>query len=102
MSDVTHILEAVKQGDTQATDKLLPLVYEELRRLAACKLHHEPAGQTIQATALVHKAYVRLMGDECKCRLPVSSLRGDTEIGMRAVCVTVRSQRVPEREMTDK
>ena len=64
MSDVTRILDAIKQGDAKATDKLLPLVYEELRRLAVHKLLHEPAGQTLQATALVHEAYIRLMGDE--------------------------------------
>jgi RNA polymerase sigma factor (TIGR02999 family) len=64
MSDVTRILDAIKQGDAKATDKLLPLVYEELRRLAAHRLYHEPAGQTLQATALVHEAYIRLMGNE--------------------------------------
>ncbi len=64
MSDVTRILNAIKEGDAEATDQLLPLVYEELRHLAANKLHHEPAGQTLQATALVHEAYLRLMGNE--------------------------------------
>lgn len=64
MSDVTRILDAIKQGDAKATDQLLPLVYEELRRLAAHKLYHESSGQTLQATALVHEAYLRLMGDE--------------------------------------
>ena len=52
MSDVTRILNAIKQGDAKATDKLLPLVYEELRNLAAHKLHHEPAGQTLQVIAV--------------------------------------------------
>ncbi len=64
MSDVTRILNAIKDGDAQATDRLLPLVYEELRRLAAQKLYHEPAGQTLQATALVHEAYIRLIGND--------------------------------------
>jgi RNA polymerase sigma factor (TIGR02999 family) len=64
MSDATRILDAIKQGDAKATDRLLPLVYKELRRLAAHKLHQEPAGQTLQATALVHEAYVRLIGNE--------------------------------------
>ncbi len=64
MSDVTRILNAIKDGDAQATDRLLPLVYEELRRLAAQKLYHEPAGQTLQATALVHEAYMRLIGND--------------------------------------
>jgi RNA polymerase sigma factor (TIGR02999 family) len=64
MSDVTRILNAIERGDAQATDELLPLVYEELRVLAAQKLSHEPAGQTLQATALVHEAYLRLVGNE--------------------------------------
>jgi RNA polymerase sigma factor (TIGR02999 family) len=63
MSDVTQILNAIERGDTGATEELLPLVYEELRLLAAQKLSHEPPGQTLQATALVHEAYLRLVGD---------------------------------------
>jgi RNA polymerase sigma factor (TIGR02999 family) len=63
MSDVTRILNAVERGDTKATDELLPLVYDELHVLAAQKLAHEPPGQTLQATALVHEAYLRLVGD---------------------------------------
>lgn len=62
MSDVTRILNAIEQGDAQATGELLPLVYEELRLLAAQKLSHEHPGQTLQATALVHEAYLRLVG----------------------------------------
>jgi RNA polymerase sigma factor (TIGR02999 family) len=57
-------LNAIERGDAKATDELLPLVYEELRLLAAQKLSHEPPGQTLQATALVHEAYIRLVGDE--------------------------------------
>jgi RNA polymerase sigma factor (TIGR02999 family) len=64
MSDVTRILNAIERGDAQATDQLLPLLYDELRLLAAQKLSHEPPGQTLQATALVHEAYLRLVGDE--------------------------------------
>jgi RNA polymerase sigma factor (TIGR02999 family) len=64
MSDVTRILNAIERGDASATDKLLPLVYEELRLLAAQRLSHEPPGQTLQATALVHEAYLRLVGEE--------------------------------------
>ena len=63
MSNVTQILEAVKRGDDRATDRLLTAVYEELRRLARSKLAHERPGQTLQATALVHEAYLRLVGD---------------------------------------
>lgn len=61
MSNVTRILNAIEQGDTRASDELLPLVYEELRLLAAQKMSHELPGQTLQATALVHEAYVRLV-----------------------------------------
>jgi len=64
MSDVTRILNAIEQGDARATDELLPLVYEELRILAAQKLSQEKPGQTLQATALVHEAYIRLVGNE--------------------------------------
>lgn len=63
MSELTEIIRAIESGDPLAADKLLPLVYDELRRLAAAKLSHEPAGQTLQATALVHEAYLRLVGD---------------------------------------
>jgi RNA polymerase sigma factor (TIGR02999 family) len=61
MSDVTHILSAIEQGDPHAAGQLLPLVYEELRKLAAQKLAQEKPGQTLQATALVHEAYLRLV-----------------------------------------
>jgi RNA polymerase sigma factor (TIGR02999 family) len=63
MSEVTRILAAVEQGDGRAVDQLLPAVYEELRRLAAWKLSREKPGQTLQATALVHEAYLRLVGE---------------------------------------
>jgi RNA polymerase sigma factor (TIGR02999 family) len=64
MSDVTQILAAIERGDPHAAEQLLPLVYEELRKLAAQKLAQERPGQTLQATALVHEAYLRLVGDE--------------------------------------
>jgi RNA polymerase sigma factor (TIGR02999 family) len=64
MSEVTRILTAVEQGDPHAAEQLLPLVYEELRQLAAQKLAHEAPGQTLQATALVHEAYLRLVDAE--------------------------------------
>ena len=60
MADVTQILKAIEQGEPHAAEKLLPIVYDELRRLAAQKLAHEQPGQTLQATALVHEAYMRL------------------------------------------
>src|SRR5262245_16004696 len=64
MSDVTHILSAIEQGDPSAAEQLLPLVYDELRRLAAGKMAQEKPGQTLQATALVHEAYLRLVDVE--------------------------------------
>jgi RNA polymerase sigma factor (TIGR02999 family) len=63
MNDVTRILGAIEQGDPHAAEQLLPLVYNELRKLAAQRLAQEKPGQTLQATALVHEAYVRLVGD---------------------------------------
>ena len=62
MNDVTHILKAIEQGDPKAAGQLLPLVYEELRKLAACKMANEAPGQTLQPTALVHEAWLRLAG----------------------------------------
>jgi RNA polymerase sigma factor (TIGR02999 family) len=63
MSDVTQILTAIEQGDPKASEQLLPLVYDELRKLAAQKLAQEKPGQTLQATALVHEAYLRVAGE---------------------------------------
>jgi len=64
MSDVTRILSQIEHGDSKAAEQLLPLVYDELRKLAAAKLACENPGQTLQATALVHEAYVRLIGGD--------------------------------------
>jgi RNA polymerase sigma factor (TIGR02999 family) len=66
MSDVTRILNAIEHGDKKASEKLLPLVYEELRLLAAQKMSQERPGQTLQATALVHEAYIRLVGEKAQ------------------------------------
>lgn len=62
MSEVTEILQAIDRGDTSSTDELLPIVYDELRRIAASKLSYESPGMTLQTTALVHEAYMRLVG----------------------------------------
>src|SRR5437016_13373705 len=64
MHEVTRILDAIESGQTQAAQKLLPLVYDELRRLAAAKLAREDPGQTLQATALVHEAWLRISGEQ--------------------------------------
>jgi RNA polymerase sigma factor (TIGR02999 family) len=63
MSEITLVLESVSQGNTQASEELLPLVYEELRRLAAARMAQEAAGHTLQPTALVHEAWLRLVGN---------------------------------------
>src|SRR5678809_1324363 len=67
---VTQILSAIEQGDAQAADRLLPLVYDELRKLAAQKLANEKPGQTLQPTALVHEAYLRLVGSQAESAEP--------------------------------
>jgi RNA polymerase sigma factor (TIGR02999 family) len=64
MNEITRVLWAIGQGDRQASAQLMPLVYDELRRLAAQKMAHEWPGQTLDATALVHEAYLRLIGEE--------------------------------------
>lgn len=63
MSDITFVLDAMSKGDSRASEELLPLVYEELRKLAAARMAQEAAGQTLQPTALVHEAWLRLVGD---------------------------------------
>src|SRR5437773_6838404 len=63
MSDVTQVLDAMERGEPRAAEELLPLVYEELRKLAACKMAHEAPGQTLQPTALVHEAWLKLAGN---------------------------------------
>ena len=64
MSDVTRVIEAIQQGDPKAADELLPLVYEELRKLAGLRMANEAAGNTLQPTALVHEAWLRLVGND--------------------------------------
>ena len=79
MHEVTRILSAIKGGDQQAAEQLLPLVYDELRQLAAQRLAHEKPGQTLQATALLHEAYLRLVanpGSECGGEEPHWESRG--------------------------
>src|SRR5688500_13631884 len=74
MSEVTRILSDIEQGDPACAEKLLPLVYDELRKLAATKLAQEKPGQTLQATALVHEAYLRLVGEQgARDQEPVAS-----------------------------
>jgi RNA polymerase sigma factor (TIGR02999 family) len=76
MPDVTRIMSAIEAGDPTAADQLLPAVYAELRRLAAHRLARESPGQTLQATALVHEAYLRLVGDPAGAGAPAWNSRG--------------------------
>jgi RNA polymerase sigma factor (TIGR02999 family) len=76
MTPVTRLLDAASRGDKQAAAELLPLVYDELRRLAAAKLVHEKPGQTLDATALVHEAYLRLVGERPGSPRPEFAGRG--------------------------
>jgi RNA polymerase sigma factor (TIGR02999 family) len=99
MSEVTRILSAIEQGDPRAAEQLLPLVYDELRRLAAAKLAQEKPGQTLQATALVHEAYLRLVGGE---RPPPWNSRGHffaaaAEAMRRILVDAARSKRSQKR-----
>ena len=79
MTDVTRIQSAIEEGDPQAAEQLLPVVYDELRKLAAQKMAQEAPGQTLQATALVHEAYVRWW----TLRRPNTGTAGDTSLGRR-------------------
>jgi RNA polymerase sigma factor (sigma-70 family) len=79
MADVTQLLAAIEAGDRQAAGDLLPLVYDELRKLAAAKLAHEQPGQTLQATALVHEAYLRLVGSGGRERESGRAGEGETD-----------------------
>ena len=98
MSDVTRILSAIDQGDPSAAEQLLPLVYDELRKLAAERLAHEKPGQTLQATALVHEAYLRLVDVD---QTPHWNSRGHffgaaAEAMRRILIENIRRKRGPE------
>ena len=87
MNNVTRIINAIEQGDVKATDELLPLVYAELRQLAAQKLAKEAPGQTLQATALVHEAYLRLLGPEVQSWQNRAHFFGAAAEAMRRILV---------------
>jgi hypothetical protein len=94
MSDVTQILDRVQHGDARAAEELVPLVYEDLRRLAAAKMAQLPPGQTLQPTALVHEAYLRLVGSgprDWNSREPRSVPRPKTQA--RSLAATSSSRR---------
>jgi RNA polymerase sigma factor (TIGR02999 family) len=98
MTDVTHILSAIEHGDPQAAEQLLPLVYDELRKLAAQKLAQEKPGQTLQATALVHEAYLRLVNvDKTKHWSSRSHFFGAAAEAMRHILIdNARRKRRPK------
>jgi len=87
VSDVTHILDRVRQGDSAAADELLPLLYDELRRLAASKMAREAPGQTLQPTALVHEAWLRLGADQQPTWENRSHFMGAASEAMRRILV---------------
>jgi RNA polymerase sigma factor (TIGR02999 family) len=104
VSDVTRVIEAIHQGDRKAADELLPLVYEELRRLAAAKMANEAAGNTLQPTALVHEAWLRLIGNDnlkfggrahffAAAAEAMRRILSSTGLGANAPCVTVADRR---------
>jgi RNA polymerase sigma factor (TIGR02999 family) len=87
MSDVTQLLSAIDAGDPKAADQLLPLVYEELRKLAASKMSQEKPGQTLQATALVHEAWLRLAGSDLQQWRGRSHFFGAAAEAMRRILI---------------
>src|SRR5262245_24936435 len=95
MNDVTRILSAIERGEASAAEALLPLVYGELRKLAAARLAQERPGQTLQATALVHEAYLRLVGPACRAG-PDCAADASARSRLRAHGSTA-SSRVPGR-----
>lgn len=94
MSGITHILGRLEQGDAKAADELLPLVYEELRRLAAGRMANEIAGQTLQPTALVHEAWLRLGGDEAPSFQNRAHFFGAAAEAMRRILIEHARRRV--------
>jgi hypothetical protein len=96
MTDVTQILNAIEQGDPSAAEQLLPLIYDELRKLAAQRMAQEKPGQTLQATALVHEAYLRLV-DTDSAHAHLNDL-DDLRSRLRSFCSeSVSTQRIPTR-----
>jgi len=102
MSDVTRILSQIESGDPSAAEQLLPLVYEELRKLAAARLAQEKPGQTLQATALVHEAYLKLVGNPLQDSTPQWNSRGHffaaaSEAMRRILIVSARRRSAEKR-----
>jgi RNA polymerase sigma factor (TIGR02999 family) len=87
MNDITQVLQAIERGEGRASEELLPMVYEELRKLAAVRMAQEPVGQTLQATALVHEAWLRLVGDGTRTWLSRAHFFGAASEAMRRILV---------------
>jgi RNA polymerase sigma factor (TIGR02999 family) len=103
MNDVTRILRAIDQGDSGAAEQLLPLVYDELRRVAADRLAHEKPGQTLQATALVHEAYVRLVeGEESRCWNDRAHFFAAASEAMRGILVDQAKRKLSQKRGGDR
>lgn len=97
MNEFTHILERVGKGDAKAAGELLPIVYEELRRLAAQKMAHEPAGHTLQPTALVHEAWMRLGGDDAPAFQNRAHFFGAAAEAMRRILIEHARRRLAKK-----
>lgn len=97
MSDATRILEAIQAGQSQAAEELLPLVYDELRRLAAAKMAQERPGQTLQPTALVHEAWLRLGGDTQPAWQNCAHFLGAAAEAMRRILVDRARKRATQK-----
>ena len=103
MSDVTRILSEIQAGDPSAADQLLPLVYNELRKLAAAKLAKEKSGNTLQATALVHEAYLKLVGGETpRSYQGRSHFFGSAATAMRQILVDNARAKLAEKRGGDR
>ena len=97
MSNVTHILTAIERGDAKATDELLPLVYNELRRMAAHKMSAEPAGHTLQPTALVHEAWLKLVDSRSKSWQNRAHFFGAAAEAMRRILIARARRKLAQR-----
>src|SRR3974390_1529558 len=102
MSDVTEILQAMEHGDAQAAEQLLPLVYEELRKLAAYKMANEAPGQTLQPTALVHEAWLRLAGGQNQAWENRAHFFGAAAEAMRRILVDIARRKKAIRHGGDQ
>src|SRR5262245_55327645 len=102
MSDVTRILECAQRGDPNAAEELLPLVYNELRKLAAHKMAHEAPGQTLQPTALVHEAWLKLAGSNRQQWRGRAHFFGAASEAMRRILIDVARRKASQKRGADR